>query len=62
MSVVWRKSSRSDGSSSADHCVEVAALSPGVIGIRDSKNVEGPHFSVSDDVFGRLIRQLKGQY
>ncbi|MET8257800.1 DUF397 domain-containing protein [Micromonospora sp. NPDC005205] len=36
----WRKSSRS-GSSGGD-CVEVADNSPGIVGVRDSKDPEGP--------------------
>lgn len=59
MSVVWRKSSHSGSSSSDLDCVEVAQLHTGVIGIRDSKQSAKPHLSVSADVFGRLVRQLK---
>lgn len=35
----WRKSSRSDG---GDNCVEVALSSDGSVGVRDSKDPEGP--------------------
>ncbi|MBL6278624.1 DUF397 domain-containing protein [Micromonospora fiedleri] len=34
----WRKSSRSG---SSDQCVEVATNVPGVVGVRDSKDVAG---------------------
>ncbi|MGW5581885.1 DUF397 domain-containing protein [Micromonospora chokoriensis] len=37
---VWRKSTRS-GSSGGD-CVEVADNLPGVVGVRDSKDPQGP--------------------
>lgn len=37
----WRKSTRS--SPAGGNCVEVAVdLAPGVIGVRDSKDVDGP--------------------
>ncbi|MBG6065125.1 MULTISPECIES: DUF397 domain-containing protein [Micromonospora] len=36
----WRKSTRS-GSSGGD-CVEVADNLPGIVGVRDSKDPEGP--------------------
>ncbi len=35
----WRKSARSG---SADNCVEVAVADDGVVGVRDSKNPNGP--------------------
>jgi hypothetical protein len=37
---VWRKSSRSSGN--GGDCVEVAGNLPGVIGVRDSKDRQGP--------------------
>jgi Domain of unknown function (DUF397) len=57
----WRKSSHSGSTSSDLDCVEVASLTAGVVGIRDSKDPGGPHLSVSVDMFDRLIRQLKDQ-
>ncbi|MFI6517331.1 DUF397 domain-containing protein [Spirillospora sp. NPDC050679] len=41
MTPVWRKSSRSGSTSGQSDCVEVADLA-GNIGVRDSKNPEGP--------------------
>ena len=35
----WRRSSRSGG---GDNCVEVAAADDGTVGVRDSKNPNGP--------------------
>ncbi|MBQ0905519.1 DUF397 domain-containing protein [Micromonospora sp. U21] len=37
---VWRKSTRS-GHNGGD-CVEVATNIPGIVAVRDSKNIEGP--------------------
>jgi hypothetical protein len=55
-SIIWRKSSRSgpDG----DQCVEVAESGP-EIGIRDSKNPDGPALSVSRSTFRGFIRRIK---
>ncbi|MFY1671935.1 DUF397 domain-containing protein [Plantactinospora sp. WMMB334] len=36
----WRKSTRSSGNSG--NCVEVASNLPGVVGVRDSKDADGP--------------------
>ena len=36
---VWRKSARSG---SEGNCVEVADDLPGVVGVRDSKDIQGP--------------------
>ncbi|SCG71806.1 DUF397 domain-containing protein [Micromonospora halophytica] len=37
---VWRKSTRSDNGGAT--CVEVATNLPGVVGVRDSKDRQGP--------------------
>lgn len=55
-SVTWRKSSRS--SSQGDACVEVADLSPAV-GIRDSKNPDGPKLLVSRSAFRTLVTRVR---
>jgi hypothetical protein len=52
----WRKSSRSG--SSGDNCVEVARL-PGAIGVRDSKNPDGPGLAISAESFAHLVRTVK---
>lgn len=59
MTVVWRKSSHSGGTSENLNCVEVASLPTGAIGIRDSKNPRAPHLAVSATAFGELMREIK---
>lgn len=61
MTVGWRKSSHSGSTSEQLECVEVAGLSTGVIGIRDSKNANGPHLAIPANAFGHLLRRLKTQ-
>jgi hypothetical protein len=61
MTVVWRKSSHSGGTSDQLECVEIAGLPAGAIGIRDSKNANGPHLSITPEAFGHLLRHLKDQ-
>ncbi|WP_197015844.1 DUF397 domain-containing protein [Actinomadura viridis] len=57
MSPKWCKSTRSSQGTSGQ-CVEVARLSEG-IGVRDSKNPDGPNLVVSRDVFKALTTALK---
>ncbi|MFC6884742.1 MULTISPECIES: DUF397 domain-containing protein [Actinomadura] len=52
----WRRSSRS-GTSGGD-CVEVAALARN-IGVRDSKDPEGPRLALSPDAWRTLVERLK---
>ncbi|TDD36878.1 DUF397 domain-containing protein [Actinomadura sp. KC06] len=52
----WRKSSHSGGESG--QCVEVA-LTDAVIGLRDSKNPEAGHLSMSGAAFAELVAQAK---
>jgi hypothetical protein len=59
MTAKWRKSSHSGSSSSDLDCVEVAQLSDGVIGIRDSKKPDEPHLVVPAEVFGRFLRRIR---
>jgi hypothetical protein len=59
--VVWRKSSHS-GSHEAMDCVEVAALAGRgpVVGVRDSKDPDGPKLYLTQRGWGALLRELKG--
>ncbi|TDC44977.1 DUF397 domain-containing protein [Actinomadura sp. KC345] len=52
----WRKSSHSG--STGGECVELAALPEGV-GVRDSKNPDGPKLLVDRDAFAALVASLK---
>lgn len=53
---VWRKSSYSgDG----NNCVEVAALLPAEVGVRDSKNPQGSPIMISPLVWRDLVAQVK---
>ena len=51
--VRWRKSSHSGDT--GGECVEIAALPTGVIGVRDSKNPDGPHLTLSRHAFRTLL-------
>ncbi|MBT2206886.1 DUF397 domain-containing protein [Actinomadura sp. NEAU-AAG7] len=52
----WRKSSHS--SSQGDACIELADLGA-VVGVRDSKDPDGPRLVVSRDAFASLVADLK---
>lgn len=54
----WRKSSYSGGSEGTS-CVELARLGGAVIGVRDSKNPEGGHLSLSPGTLGHLLTRIK---
>jgi hypothetical protein len=56
--VVWRKSSRSGGTTVESDCVEVAALR-GAVGVRDSKAPGAGHLSLSADSFADLLARVK---
>ncbi|MFD1149806.1 DUF397 domain-containing protein [Saccharothrix hoggarensis] len=51
----WFKSSRSSGGSNA--CVEVR-LTPATVGVRDSKNPDGPHFAFTSRAWGSFVNRL----
>ena len=50
----WRKSSRS---SDEGECVEVATFPSGEVGVRDSKNPDGPCLTLSRHAFRSLLAQ-----
>jgi hypothetical protein len=53
---LWRKSSHSDHS--GGDCVEVADLAP-MVGVRDSKNPEGPKLTFSASAWSAFTRSVK---
>ncbi|MEV5574074.1 DUF397 domain-containing protein [Spirillospora sp. NPDC052269] len=53
----WRKSSHSGGSSSGD-CVELAGLGT-TVGMRDSKDPEGPRLELDTTGFADLVSAVK---
>ncbi|TNH22433.1 DUF397 domain-containing protein [Micromonospora orduensis] len=52
----WRKSTRS---SDSGNCVEVADNIPGVVAIRDSKDVEGPALTFSPAAWAAFVTHAK---
>lgn len=59
MIVHWRKSSYSGGISD-QQCVELGRLTPGTgIGVRDSKDPDGGHLTLSVAQFAGLVEQVK---
>ncbi|MFF3623092.1 DUF397 domain-containing protein [Streptomyces sp. NPDC002467] len=52
---LWRKSSYSGGT--GGECVEVAAQ-PREVAVRDSKNPDGPAFTVAPEAFAAFVRSL----
>jgi Domain of unknown function (DUF397) len=59
--IVWRKSNYS-GTDEGTECVEVAGLHGHLdhrIGVRDSKNPDGPVLIVDNDDFRILLDQVK---
>ncbi|WP_021593167.1 DUF397 domain-containing protein [Actinomadura welshii] len=59
MIMQWRKSTHSGGADD-EHCVELGRLAPGVgIGVRDSKDPDGGHLTLSVAQFAGLIEQVK---
>ncbi|MBO2455869.1 DUF397 domain-containing protein [Actinomadura barringtoniae] len=58
MTPTWRKSSRSGSSGSDSDCVEVARFSRN-IGVRDSKDPDGPKLTLSPDAWRSLVHRVK---
>ncbi|WP_242909339.1 DUF397 domain-containing protein [Actinomadura terrae] len=54
--VTWRKSSHSGGE--GGQCVELASLDSSV-GVRDSKDPQGPHLSVGREALAGLLGRIK---
>jgi hypothetical protein len=54
---VWKKSTRSNNSGA---CVEVARNLPGIVGIRDSKDPQGPVLAVVPTAWMLFVRSLDG--
>lgn len=52
--VRWRKSSHSNDEG---ECVEVAVFPSGAVGVRDSKNPDGPCLTLSRRAFRTLLDQ-----
>ncbi|TDC89948.1 DUF397 domain-containing protein [Actinomadura sp. 7K507] len=59
MNVQWRKSTHSSGVNDED-CVELGRLAPRVgIGVRDSKDPDGGHLTLSVAEFASLVECVK---
>ncbi|MEG3637180.1 DUF397 domain-containing protein [Micromonospora palythoicola] len=52
----WRKSTRSGAS--GGNCVEVADNLPGVVGVRDSKNPNGPALTFAPSAWRAFVAQV----
>ena len=52
----WRKSSYS---ASNGHCVEIACLPGGAIGVRDSKATDGPILSFAPHVWSKFVEVVR---
>lgn len=57
MTVQWRKSSYSGGAND-EQCVELGRLSPD-IGVRDSKDPDGGHLTLTVGEFAALLTRIK---
>ena len=59
-SATWRKSTRSGN---GGNCVEVADNLPGVVAVRDSKNLDGPALVYTRDRWDTFLGRIKeGQF
>lgn len=56
-SAIWRKSSYSGGNGGG--CVEVARNLPGIVAVRDSKDVPGPELAVSGQAWSQFVQGIK---
>ncbi|MFB9235692.1 DUF397 domain-containing protein [Plantactinospora siamensis] len=55
----WRKSTRSSGN--GGNCVEVAANLTGIVGVRDSKDRQGPVLTFSPASWTSFVKGLPEQ-
>jgi hypothetical protein len=55
-SPTWRKSTYSND---LGECVEVAAFPAGTVGVRDSKNPDGPRLTLTRRAFRTLLDRAK---
>lgn len=55
---IWRKSSRS---TSISNCVEVATNLGGIVGVRDSKDPDGPALTVPRAAWTGFVAALQGR-
>lgn len=53
----WRKSSRSSGN--GGNCVEIADNLPHVVGVRDSKDRQGPVLVFDKTVWASFVESIK---
>jgi hypothetical protein len=52
----WCKSRKS---ANGGNCVEVATNLPGIVAVRDSKNIAGPALTISSQAWSDFIRGIK---
>ncbi|MFC5184981.1 DUF397 domain-containing protein [Actinomadura harenae] len=57
MSIEWRKSNRSN--TTGGECVEVARLTGDTVGVRDSKDPEGPQLGITPAAARGLAEVLR---
>lgn len=53
----WHKSSRS--TDNGGQCVEVASNLPGVVGVRDSKDIEGPALTFEPAAWSAFVTGVR---
>jgi len=55
--LTWRKAKRS--TTQGGNCVEMADLGKGNVGVRDSKNPDAGHFTLSPSAYRNLLNRIK---
>lgn len=53
----WRRSSHS---TSGENCVEITTSVPGLVGVRDSVDPDGPKLALSPSAWRELTDRIKG--